>query len=930
MVSRGVGHYAPLVMMVILLTNAPFTKVEESFNVQAMHDFIFGGGIVSVVAGTTHTDATASSGLATFDHHAFPGVVPRTCLGALAVASVAAIPVRIISLLSDPALIAFLEPLVSTFVMPQLRQKASRAPLLVSPSVSFALSDAGFALFLCRLVLGCLVCLSLWYLADGLDHFVATKGWKRPASAALVEEEEEEKNSRDMKRNNSSRGGDLFSAGGCLCFLVASTQFHSMYYATRPLPNTFAAIGCNLAFGAMLRNRPRLCIFLLAFTTCVFRADMAALSLPVCLALLFLTDVGFIGGVLCGLASMLFSVAVAVPLDTVFWNDPAQTALSRFRPLWPEFAVLYFNTAENRSSEWGVSAAHWYFTSALPRGLAGGAVFLVMALAARFLWSKQPKTTKFEKNTAFEAAAAEAVQKATCNDDDAANSDKIRKKADPSAAAAAQSKAAAVVRAEEQKPRQEKSQRQQQPQKQPKKEQQEKKATVNLWDPALYEKKPSAESSPPTQQQSGDGDKLKAEVGEAAAVSVFVDASASHSEAKPVVSAEAAPAASAPENSGSAKTKKKPEILPEEIAALRGEKMKQRQEKKEAEERQQQKPNDESASAPAAPAAEWSSGSKKGAKPETAAQQIESAIPRQRQQQQQLDERKPLVPSNVLYAQLSKTLFLLTTVPCLAFITLYSALPHKEIRFIMPCFPAMVCPAALWLSQLFSFAAAMRNGGPPSRFTQLVLLTGIVGSLALSLLSSAANKATYPGGHAMEAVNKIIESEIFRQQKKGEAVATKTTVFIDAFAGMSGVTRFGKLRSSPVAQFRFLQPLNAISEHTLLAQQQQRRQQLSPSQHQVIYVKNEQIFNLSSPAIRDAMTYSEDIAFDHMIVRAADSQWHVDRSCGHRTAKCKCSIVQSFSHFTNLNLLPFLKSRGKEPLLVSHPFLNLLSTTCAD
>ncbi|CAN0381089.1 unnamed protein product, partial [Discosporangium mesarthrocarpum] len=77
--------------------------------------------------------------------------------------------------------------------------------------------------------------------------------------------------------------------------------------------------------------------------------------------------------IMVGLTWGVRALAATVAVDSLLWA----------RWLWPEGRVLLFNTADNRSSEWGVHTWHWwvlYFTSALPRAMTFTALLVPLGL----------------------------------------------------------------------------------------------------------------------------------------------------------------------------------------------------------------------------------------------------------------------------------------------------------------------------------------------------------------------------------------------------------------------------------------------------------------------------------------------------------------------------------------------------------------------
>lgn len=74
--------------------------------------------------------------------------------------------------------------------------------------------------------------------------------------------------------------------------------------------------------------------------------------------------------IIVGVVSAIFFIPLTVLIDSFFWQEAT----------WPELEVLFFNTYENRSSEWGTSPWHWYFSSALVKILTGQILLFVCGI----------------------------------------------------------------------------------------------------------------------------------------------------------------------------------------------------------------------------------------------------------------------------------------------------------------------------------------------------------------------------------------------------------------------------------------------------------------------------------------------------------------------------------------------------------------------
>uniref|UniRef100_A0A0R3RW49 valine--tRNA ligase n=1 Tax=Elaeophora elaphi TaxID=1147741 RepID=A0A0R3RW49_9BILA len=287
---------------------APYTKVEESFNVQAIHDILY-----------------HQLDFIKYDHHEFPGVVPRTFVGAMVV--------------SAPFF-----PVVMYFKWSNIAKH--------------------WILYCVRLVLGFTILFAFGHFAKQIDKKFG-------------------KLSADFLR------------------LIVATQFHFMFYCSRPLPNTFALLGgwsfpsfhvilCILWTYQKILDGRWLCATRIATVfTLLFRCELILLYgcifvWPVLVGQLSLF--GWNGAIVHCLSTALLTLGITVPIDSFLWR----------RWVWPEGEVWWFNIILNKSHEYGVLPYFWYFYSAIPRALIASTALVPLGALIDvflfFIWTNRWKS----------------------------------------------------------------------------------------------------------------------------------------------------------------------------------------------------------------------------------------------------------------------------------------------------------------------------------------------------------------------------------------------------------------------------------------------------------------------------------------------------------------------------------------------------------
>ncbi|KAF2221974.1 Alg9-like mannosyltransferase family-domain-containing protein [Elsinoe ampelina] len=304
-------------LILVHLFAAPYTKVEESFNIQAIHD-ILTFGIPNPL------DSDAVDYIKTnYDHASFPGSVPRTFVGASVLAGLAR---PFVGLLRSPEQVQLLVRGILGLI-----NAAALVRFRVAVDVAYGRTAGRFylAFVACQFQL-------LFYASRTLPNYLALPLTIEASRALLLSL------STSPKLRPSSRRRRL-----CLYLLTVSGIIFRSEVALL-LATTAGTLG--LFSGLKIRSE---------LIPAVFAG--ALIALPTTL----------------GLDTFLWRPRIALSLT----YDTGSSTFQIPVPTWPELQAFLYNTIQGHSSEWGTSPFHYYFTSALPKLLLNPIHLLLIPLS---------------------------------------------------------------------------------------------------------------------------------------------------------------------------------------------------------------------------------------------------------------------------------------------------------------------------------------------------------------------------------------------------------------------------------------------------------------------------------------------------------------------------------------------------------------------
>lgn len=291
----------------------PFTKVEESFNLHAIHDFIYYSPLKD---------------LAKFDHMTFPGAVPRSFIPGFIIGMIvkmiqkfAHFTTKVESLFVIRATIGLMNWLGWVYLRESLKKELKRADIREEKELS------------------------------------VKEKLKRGATLASSKGKSKKQQPVPVVKRDTTDGSTSSDSHWSLTFwffLISGSQFHLVYYSTRTLPNFLALPLTNFAFGKLFRGEFETAILILSFIAVILRIEIVALVLSLGFVCYFYKKLTIQQLVRAGLKGALVGILLSGVVDSYFWQ--------RFTV--PEIESFIFNVIYGKSSEWGVSPWYEYFTRA--------------------------------------------------------------------------------------------------------------------------------------------------------------------------------------------------------------------------------------------------------------------------------------------------------------------------------------------------------------------------------------------------------------------------------------------------------------------------------------------------------------------------------------------------------------------------------------